>query len=64
MGSSSQAEEPNNLVFATNDEWLIDENTMKKMRKVKYDPKDGQMPVPLEFLDTTRKTIMEFAKDR
>ncbi|OLP99600.1 hypothetical protein AK812_SmicGene17791 [Symbiodinium microadriaticum] len=56
------AEEPNNLVFATNDEWLIDENTMKKMRKVKYDPKDGQMPVPLEFLDTTRKTIMEFAK--
>ncbi|CAE7860370.1 unnamed protein product [Symbiodinium necroappetens] len=62
-------EEPENLVFATDDEWMIDENKMelirvhKKMRQIKYDPKDGHTPVPLEFLDTTRKTIMECSKD-
>ena len=36
----------------------------KKMRQIKYDQKDGRTPVPLEFLDTTRKTIMEFSKER
>ncbi|CAE7204581.1 unnamed protein product, partial [Symbiodinium necroappetens] len=69
-GRSSLEEEPKNLVFATDDEWLIDEINMelirvhKKTRKVKYDPKEGQMPVPLELLDTTCKTIMQFAKNR
>ena len=49
---------------------MIDENKMelihahKKMRQIKYEPKDGQTPVPLKFLDTTRKTIMEFSKHR
>ena len=48
-----------NLAFPIDDEWMIDENKMelirvhKKMRQIKYDPKDGQTPVPLEFLDTT-----------
>ena len=32
----------------------------KQMRKAKYEPKDGQTPIPLEFLDTKRRTIMEF----
>ena len=69
-GRSSLEEAPKNLVFATDDEWLIDEINMelirvhKKTRKVKYDPKEGQMPVPLELLDTTCKTIMQFAKNR
>ena len=69
-GRSSLEEEPKNLVFTTDDEWLIDEINMelirvhKKTRKVKYDPKEGQMPVPLELLDTTCKTIMQFAKNR
>ena len=72
QGSSSLEEKPDNLVFATDDEWMIDENTMelirirvhRKTRKVKYDPNNRRTPVPLEFLVTTRKTIMEFAKDR
>ncbi|CAE7440257.1 unnamed protein product [Symbiodinium necroappetens] len=70
QGSSSLEEKPDNLVFATDDEWMIDENTMelirirvhRKMRKVKYDPNNRRTPVPLEFLVTARKTIMEFAK--
>ena len=38
----------------------------KKTRQIKYDPKDGQTPIPLEFLDVKRTTIMEFSqgKDR
>ena len=32
----------------------------KQVRKAKYEPKDEFMPIPLEFLDTKRKTIMEF----
>ena len=71
-GSSFEEEpvEPKNLVFATDDEWMIDENNNelihvhKKMRQIKYVPKDGHTPVPLEFLDTKRKTIMEFSKER
>ncbi|OLQ10788.1 hypothetical protein AK812_SmicGene5490 [Symbiodinium microadriaticum] len=63
-------EEPENLVFATDDEWVVDENKMelirvrKKMRQSKYDPKKGHTPIPLEFLDTQRKTIMEFSKEK
>ncbi|CAE7808499.1 Cpr, partial [Symbiodinium sp. KB8] len=50
-------EEPEGLVFATDDEWVVDENKMelirvhKKTRQVKYAPKEGQTPIPLEFLD-------------
>ena len=36
----------------------------KKMRQSKYDPKNGHTPIPLEFLDTQRKTIMEFSKEK
>ncbi|OLP83800.1 hypothetical protein AK812_SmicGene35404 [Symbiodinium microadriaticum] len=56
--------------FATDDEWVVDENKMelirvhKKMRQSKYDPKNGHTPIPLEFLDTQRKTIMEFSKEK
>ena len=71
-GSSleEEPEEPEELVFATDDEWMIDENKMelirvrKKTRQIKYDPKDGQTPIPLEFLDVKRKTIMEFSKEK
>ena len=65
-GSSSQEEAPEEFAFATDDEWVIDEANMelirvhKQMRKALYQPKDGLMPIPLEFLDTKRKTIMEF----
>ena len=66
QGSSSQEEVPEKLVFATDDEWAIDEANMelirvhKQMRKARYEPKEGLTPIPLEFLDTKRKTIMEF----
>ena len=65
-GSSSQEEAPGEHAFATDDEWVIDEANMelicvhKQMRKALYQPKDGLMPIPVEFLDTKRKTIMEF----
>ena len=65
-GSSSQEEAPEEFAVATDDEWVIDEANMelirvrKQMRKALYQPKDGLMPIPLEFLDTKRKTIMEF----
>ena len=70
MGSSSLEEEPENLVLAADDEWVINEADMemirihKRMRKVKYEPKDGQVPIPLEYLDNQRKTIMEFSKGK
>ncbi|OLP89146.1 Kinesin-like protein Klp59C [Symbiodinium microadriaticum] len=63
-------EEPEGLVFATDDEWVVDENKMElirvheKMRQVKYAPKEGQTPIPLEFLDVKRTTIMEFSKEK
>ena len=63
-------EEPEGLVFATEDEWMIDEDKMelirvhKKTRQIKYDPKDGQTPILLEFLDVKRTTIMEFSKEK
>ena len=63
-------EEPEGLVFATDDEWVVDENKMelirvhKKMRQVKYAPKEGQTPIPLEFLDVKRTTTMEFSKEK
>ena len=34
------------------------------MRKAKCEPKDGFTPIPLEFLDTKRKTIMEIHKGK
>ena len=63
-------EEPEGLVFATDDEWVVDENKMelirvhKKMRQFKYAPKEGQTPIPLEFLDVKRTTTMEFSKEK
>ena len=36
----------------------------KQMRKALYQPKEGLTPIPLEFLDTKRKTIMEFHKGK
>ena len=53
------------LVFATDDEWLIHKDNMelvrvhKKTGKVKYEPKAGQTPIPSEFLDSQHKTIMD-----
>ena len=53
-GSSSLEEAPEeleNLVFATDDEWVLDENKMelirvhKKMRQSKYEPKNGHTPI-------------------
>ena len=70
QGGSFQEEVPEKLAFATDDEWVIDEADMKlirvheQMRKAKYEPKDGRTPIPLEFLDTKRKTIMEFHKGK
>ena len=31
---------------------------------MKYEPKEGHVPIPLEYLDNKRKTIMEFSKDK
>ena len=70
MGSSSLEEEPEDSVFATDDEWVIDEANMelirvhRQMRKAKYEPKEGHTPILLESLDTQRKTIMEFSKSK
>ena len=56
--------------MATDDEWVIDGANMelirvhKQMRKALYQPKEGLTPIPLEFLDTKRKTIMEFHKGK
>ena len=56
--------------MATDDEWVLDEANMelvrvhKQMRKALYQPKEGLTPIPLEFLDTKRKTIMEFHEGR
>eukprot|EP00439_Symbiodinium_sp_Y106_P072811 s1782_g13.t1 len=67
LGSSSQEEKPKDFVLATDDEWVINEANMelirvhKQMRKAEYEPKDGLMPIPLEFLDHKHKTIMEFS---
>ena len=36
----------------------------KQMRKALYQPKEGLTPIQLEFLDTKRKTIMEFHEGR
>ena len=64
QGSSSQEEVPDEFAFATDDEWVVDEANMelirihKQMRKALYQPKDGLTPIPLEFLDTKRKTII------
>eukprot|EP00439_Symbiodinium_sp_Y106_P023219 s5128_g2.t2 len=70
QGSSSQKEVPEKLAFAMDDEWVTDEANVelirihKQVRKAKYEPKDEFMPIPLEFLDTKRKTIMEFYRAR
>ena len=70
QGSSSQEEVPEEFALATDDEWVIEEATMelirvhKQMRKALYQPKDGLTPIPLEFLNTKRKTIMEFHKGK
>ena len=67
---SSLEEVPEEFALATDDEWVIDEANMelirahKQMRKALYHPKDGLTPIPLEFLDTKRKTIMEFHKGK
>ncbi|CAE7939517.1 unnamed protein product, partial [Symbiodinium necroappetens] len=69
-GSSSQEEAPENLVLVADDEWVINEADMelirihKRVRKAKFEPKDGQVPIPLEYLDNQRKTIMEFSKGK
>ena len=70
MGSIRRPREAEKLAVATDDEWVIGEANMelirvhKQMRKAKYEPKDGFTPIPLEFLDTRRKTIMEFHKGK
>ena len=70
LGSSSQEEVPEEFALATDDEWMINEADMelirihKQMRKALYQPKGGLTPIPLEFLDTKRKTIMEFPKGK
>ena len=38
--------------------------THKRVRKAKYEPKEGQVPIPMEYLDNKRKTIMEFSKGK
>ena len=69
-GSSSLEEVPKEFALATDVEWVIDEANMelirvhKQMRKAMYEPKDGLTPIPLEFLDTKRKTIMDFPKGK
>ena len=70
LGSSSQEEVHKEFALATDDEWVLDEANMelirvhKQMRKALYQPKEGLTPIPLEFLDTKRKTIMEFHKGK
>eukprot|EP00439_Symbiodinium_sp_Y106_P052759 s3916_g7.t1 len=34
----------------------------KKTRRTRYEPKEGAVPIPLEYLDDKRKTIIEFSK--
>ena len=52
------------------DEWVIDEASMelirlhKKTRRTRYEPKEGAVPIPLEYLDNKRKTIIEFSKGK
>ena len=49
---------------------MIDEASMelirlhKKTRRTRYEPKEGAVPIPLEFLDNKRKTIIEFSKGK
>ena len=70
LGSSSPEEEPKGFAFAMDDEWVIDEASMelirlhKKTRRTRYEPKEGAVPIPLEYLDNKRKTIIEFSKGR
>eukprot|EP00439_Symbiodinium_sp_Y106_P021782 s5235_g2.t1 len=50
-------------------EWVIDEASMElirlhKKRRTRYEPKEGAVPIPLEYLDNKRKTIIEFAKGK
>ena len=64
LGSSSLEEEPKVFAFAMDDEWVIDEASMelirlhKKTRRTRYEPKEGAVPIPLEYLDNKRKTII------
>ena len=70
LGSSSLEEEPKVFAFAMDDEWVIDEASMelirlhKKTRRTRYEPKEGAVPIPLEYLDDKRKTIIEFSKGK
>eukprot|EP00439_Symbiodinium_sp_Y106_P024983 s292_g3.t1 len=70
LGSSSLEEEPGVFAFAMDDEWVIDEASMelirlhKKTRRTRYEPKEGEVPIPLEYLDNKRKTIIEFSKGK
>ncbi|CAE7237920.1 unnamed protein product [Symbiodinium microadriaticum] len=60
--SQFNEEEREGLAFATDDEWVIDEAKVElheQMRKSKYIPR---APIPLEYLDSKRRTIMEFSK--
>ncbi|CAE7609355.1 lgrC, partial [Symbiodinium sp. KB8] len=51
----SLTSEPKDFVFATDDEWVIDEASMELIRAV---------PIPLEYLDNKRKTITELSKGK
>ena len=70
LGSSSLEEEPKVFAFAMDDEWVIDEASMelirlhKKTRRTRYEPKEGAVLIPLEYLDDKRKTIIEFSKGK
>ena len=70
LGSSSPEEEPKVFAFAMDDEWVIDEASMelirlrKKTRRTRYEPKEGAVPIPLEYLGNKRKTIIEFSKGK
>ena len=70
LGSSSLEEEPKGFAFAMDDEWVIDEASMelirlhKKTRRARYEPKEGAVPIPLEYRDNKRKTIIESSKGR
>ena len=70
LGSSSPEEEPKVFAFAMDDEWVIDEASMelirlhKKTRRTRYEPKERAVPIPVEYLDNKRKTIIEFSKGK
>ena len=70
VGGSVLTEEPTEEALAADDEWVLDEAKMelvrvhKRKRRQSFVPVKGATPVPLEYLDPSRRTIFEFSDDK